>query len=158
MTTRSARYPLWGICVVSILAAANVAVAAPTPFTVWTDETPALLPGWVWGWMVFMAVAFLTGLLFVRRHADARWVVAAYVGSHVFAYGMRAILGPDWLTLGQAALNHVLFWTPAAVYLALRIRSVKLKTAFGAWSLMILGTMAFSLFFDFRDAAIYLLD
>jgi hypothetical protein len=140
------------------IAPAGIEFSSITPFTVWNGETRAALPPWVQWWIIFMVASFAVGLLFVRRHASARWVVGAFVLAHIMAGMEILIFGPAALTVGLIALNHALVWTPAGAYMAKTMTKPRHAdfTPYAAWRFLILGVIAFSLVFDYRDAAIYL--
>ncbi len=141
-----------------VLAATEHASAATelTPFSVWNEEARAASPLWVQRWIVFMLCTFAAGLLFVRDHSAARWIVASVVVSHMASALVLLVLGPPALTIGVIALNHAVFWTPAAAYLAIKGSPESPAPIYGAWRYLMLAVIAFSLFFDFRDAAIFL--
>ena len=103
-----------------------------------------------------MLCVFFAGLLFVRQHAAARWIVAAVIISHLASAAVILTLGPAALTIGVVAINHVVFWTPAAIYLAAKGAATNPVPVYAAWRYLMLGVIAFSLFFDYRDAAIFL--
>lgn len=74
------------------------------------------------------------------------------------ASGMEIfLLGSERLTVGMIAINHCVFWTPAAIGFLATTRSTPFTTPFGVWRIVVLGTAAFSLFFDYRDAWAFLL-
>ena len=103
-----------------------------------------------------MLATFAAGLLFVKNHTAARWMVAAVVGSHLASAFFLFVLGPETLKVGVIAINHVVFWTPAAVYLALKGAPGQSAPLYAAWRYLALGVAAFSLIFDFRDAGLFL--
>lgn len=137
-------------------AAATSGQIEVTPFTVWTEEARASLPLWVQRWILFMLAAFAAGLIFVKDHVAARWMVAAVIVSHLASAFFLFVLGPETLKVGVIAINHVVFWTPAAVYLALKGAPKKKAPLYSIWRYLALAVVAFSLFFDFRDAALFL--
>lgn len=136
--------------------AAVVAAADLTPFSVWNEEARAASPLWVQRWIIFMLCTFFAGLLFVRNQVAARWIVASVVVSHLASAFVLVVFGPAALTVGIIAINHIVFWTPAAINLALRGAPTSDAPVYGAWRYLMLGVIAFSLVFDFRDAAIFL--
>lgn len=136
--------------------AAVVAAADLTPFSVWNEEARAASPIWVQRWIIFMLCTFFAGLFFVRTQIAARWIVASVVVSHLASALVLLLLGPAALTVGVIAINHIVFWTPAALNLAVRGAPTSDAPLYGAWRYLMLVVIAFSLFFDFRDAAIFL--
>lgn len=143
------------------LAVASVAVPTEhaievTPFTQWTEEARASMPVWVQRWIIFMLATFAVGLLFVRDHVAARWMVASVIVSHMASAFFLFVLGPETLKVGIIAINHIVFWTPAAAYMLLRGAPKEKAPLYSIWRYAILAVVAFSLVFDFRDAAIFL--
>ena len=104
---------------------------------------PLWLKLWIF-WMVFLNSA---SILFVR-HAEGRWVLAAWL-ANLFTmnwlfeeFGYTRILG----------LAHVLWWTPLVVYLFQR-RARFGEGAFGGWARWLAITNAASLAIDYLDVA-----
>ncbi len=143
---------------VDVAAAASdqIAAAELTPFSVWNEEARAASPLWVQWWIIFMLCTFFAGLLFVRTHLAARWIVASVVVSHLASAAVLLVFGPTALTVGVIAINHVVFWTPAALYLAFRGAPTMSAPVYGGWRYLMLAVITFSLVFDYRDAAIFL--
>lgn len=136
--------------------AAIAAAADLTPFSVWNEEARAASPLWVQRWIIFMLCTFFAGLFFVRTHLAARWIVASVVVSHLASAFVLLVFGPEALTVGVIAINHIVFWTPAAIYLALKGAPEQYAPVYSAWRYLMLAVISFSLVFDFRDAAIFL--
>ncbi len=103
-----------------------------------------------------MLCTFAAGLLFVRNHLAARWIVASVVMSHMASALVLLVLGPTALTIGVVAINHVVFWTPDAIYLAVKRASNFPAPLYGIWRYLMLAVIAFSLVFDVRDAVVFL--
>lgn len=114
------------------------------------------LPGWVRIWMGWLLAIGLSSLVFATRQAGARWLAAGFVASHALLAGIAAIQGPDEVTVGLVAMSHAMFWTPALLYLAFGANDVDVTSVYGVWSLLATATLGFSLFFDWRDTALYL--
>lgn len=140
-----------GLASFALLFVAHGAVAI-TPDTVWNSASRAGLPTWVQVWIYFMFISFGSGLLFVRRHPEAWWMVGAFAASHLASGLVILLLGPERLTIGVVAIHHCIFWTPATVLFARKTRTTPLATPFGAWRGVVIGTAVFSLVFDYRDA------
>ncbi len=102
-------------------------------------------------------VAFL-GLFFLRTKVEARVAICAFVLSHVLSAIEMGVVGRSSFTVGMIAINHCIVWSPALIYLLSRIRHLPIKSAYGMWCLTITGMFMVSLFFDFRDAVIYILE
>lgn len=130
--------------------------AAITPDTVWNSAAREALPSWVQVWIYSMFLIFGAGLAFVRKHPSAWWMVGAFAASHLGSGLERILLGPERLTVGMIAINHCIFWTPAAVCFVATTRETPLTTPFGTWRVAVIGAAVFSLLFDYRDAAAYL--
>ena len=126
-----------------------------TPFTVWDGDARGELPVWAQYWVNFMFFMTATGLLFVKNHVEARWAVGAFVASHLASGAEMLLCGADKFVVGMIAINHCIFWTPAAVYLARSLKRNELATPFGVWLVGMMGVFVFSLIFDYRDAFIY---
>ena len=103
-----------------------------TPETVWNQEARSSMPRWVQAWIYFMFIAFGSGVLFVRRHPEAWWMVGAFATSHLASGLVILLLGPDRLTVGIVSINHCIFWTPATVLIARKTRMTPVATPFGA--------------------------
>ena len=116
------------------------------------------LPAWVRGWMAWMGVVLPSAFLLAPFRAEARWIVAALLGSQATTIAIGMAFG--WSRLW--GLAHVLFWTPVVVLLwrrwpslvwtpRLRRRRLRLTGALRVWLAVVLGTMSVSLAFDFAD-------
>ncbi len=112
-------------------------------------------PTWVQIWVGFMGLCFTAGLLFVRNHVIARWVVGCFVVGAVFMLAVAPLFGIVRLS-GFVALCHLIFWSPA-LYQLLRHRPFQhRRSLFTTWSIVMTGVILFSFIFDIRDAFIYL--
>jgi hypothetical protein len=127
-----------------------------TPFTVWNEEARASLPILTQRWIIFMLATFALGLLFVRDHVAARWMVGAVVVSHLSSAAVILLLGPEHLKVGIIAIEHVIFWTPAALYLLFKGAPTGRAPLYRVWRYAALSVAAISLIFDYRDAALFL--
>ncbi|MGB0921037.1 MAG: hypothetical protein ACPG06_02190 [Alphaproteobacteria bacterium] len=131
-------------------------------------------PALVQNWIQFMGLVNMTALLFFvvglgRGLLGLRgpngtfklyyWegmvmLVAAAISSafmdYLFAeYGYTRILG----------LAHVVFWTPAVAWLALRLKkgTIPIRSIFGGYIALLVATNTTSLVIDYIDVARYLL-
>ena len=127
-----------------------------TPDTVWNSAAREALPTWVQVWIYSMFISFGSGLLFVRTHPEAWWMVGAFAASHLASGLVILLLGPERLTIGVVAINHCIFWTPATVLFARKTRTTPFASPFGAWRGVVIVTAVFSLIFDYRDAVAFL--
>jgi hypothetical protein len=98
-----------------------------------------------------MFLAFGAGLLFVRKHPQAWWMVGAFAASHLASGVERWLFGAERFTVGMIAINHCLFWTPAAICFFLTTRHVPSELPFRIWRAAILIVVGISLTFDYRD-------
>jgi len=135
---------------------ATATAATLSPDTVWTSEVRASAPEWVQIWIRFMFVIFGAGLVLAWKHRAAWWMVGAFIASHLASGLEILLLGPERLTVGLIALNHCVFWTPAAVVFYRQTRGTETRAVFGVWRWIVLATAAFSLVFDYRDAVLLL--
>jgi hypothetical protein len=112
-------------------------------------------PQWVQIWVGFMMASFMAGVLFVRNHVIARWVVGGVLAGLIFGAIAGAVFGvPNYS--GFIALVHIIFWTPALYQLLTKRPFLGERSAFTVWSGGITLVICFSFIFDIRDAAIYL--
>jgi hypothetical protein len=121
------------------------------------EEAMALQPiwvqVWVW-WMVLVTVVAIVALLFSRpTRRDAAILLVVTVANTLFMQWLFAELG----FVRLLGLSHVIFWTPLAVYLWLRLNNEAIKTPFRQVIWVLLATISASLVFDYVDVARYLL-
>lgn len=121
------------------------------------EEALAQQPQWVQIWVNVMAVilvgSFIT-LLFSRpTRRDALIILLVNIPNVLLVQWMYAQLGYVRL-LG---LPHIIFWTPLAVYLVLRLRDPAIIAPFRQVIWLLLAMMLISLAFDYTDVARYLL-
>ncbi len=104
-------------------------------------------------WVFWLMIVNTASVLFVFRHVDARWVLAAWLINlslmdYLYeTYGFVRLLG----------LSHVIVWTPLLVYVGGRWRTFDPRSSFGVWIFALLATNAVSLLFDYVDVARYFL-
>ena len=121
----------------------------------WDSQAFANAPTWVRYWIWFMAASFVTGLLFVRQHSIARWVVAGFIAGLIISTVVAPAVGIIGLS-GFVALVHLICWTPALYLLLSRRPFIGSRSPFALWSGLITAVILFSFIFDIRDAVIYL--
>ena len=145
-------------CVLSALFAMPALAAyehGPGALQIWDEQGLASSPAWIKVWLAFMSVVMLSGIFFVRKHGEARWVVGGIVIGLLITKFVLPALSLTSLS-GLVGLIHVIFWSPA-LYVLLKNRPfTKGFSAYAIWSGVVTGVILFSLFFDSRDAAIYL--
>lgn len=121
----------------------------------WNMEARKALPLQMKLWLGAMMIANLSSLFFLKNHAPARWVFAAFFLSHLWI-GFLEFTGLYTVKGGQVAIGHIVFWAPA-IYALYRHRSgINLPSAYGFWACAMLFFYGVSLFFDVRDAFIWL--
>lgn len=112
----------------------------------------ATLPHWVEIWMNWMLVVLgLGSLVFAVFRVEARWLLLAFFVSIVATFAMGMTRG--WTLLW--GVTHLVFWTPAAIYMYRRLDGINTASVYGVWYLLALATMIVSLAFDAKDAVQY---
>lgn len=114
------------------------------------------IPDWVKRWMTFQHYVFAGSLLFVAWHVEARAYLLGLIVSHAISYGEIVYAPVDRLGLGLVSLNH-LAWIPVLVLLIRRYPKIDRRSPFGLWYHLALFQLCFSLFFDIRDSARFLM-
>ncbi|MCA8901540.1 MAG: hypothetical protein KDA53_09835 [Hyphomonas sp.] len=120
----------------------------PALMEAWNADVAAQ-PQWVQVWMnVMVAVLALGGLAFSFVRVEARWVLASFVAGAAGLFFIYSQMGYVRL-LG---LGHVLFWTPALVYLLRRRDTWRVRETWsGKWIAIAAAVMTISLAFDYAD-------
>ena len=72
-------------CVIAVtgIFLAVTGVGGSPALELWNNETRTSLPLWLMIWLGFLALTFLSSVIFAWNHVPARWVLASFVGSHV---------------------------------------------------------------------------
>jgi hypothetical protein len=121
------------------------------------EEALAQQPQWVQIWVNLMAAilvgSFITLLFSRATRRDALVILLVNIPNVLLLQWMYAQLGYVRL-LG---LPHLIFWTPLAVYLVLRLRDPAIVAPFRQVIWLLLAMMLISLAFDYADVARYLL-
>lgn len=121
------------------------------------EEALAQQPQWVQYWVTFMTVVLVGSIVvFLFSRVTRRDALI------VFLVNVPVMLFMQWLygELGYVrllGLAHVLFWTPLAIYLYLRLKNPDIVTPFRQVMWLLLLTMLVSLAFDYTDVVRYLL-
>ena len=121
------------------------------------DEALAAQPQWIRIWLLWMGVVLLASmvlLLFSRTTRRDSLVI--------FLANFAVYVSMNWLfqQLGYVRLLgiiHVVFWTPLAVYLWLRLKNPAILFPFRQMIWLLLITITISLAFDYVDVVRYLL-
>ena len=116
----------------------------------------AALPTWVQAWLAWLAAIAVGSVAFVRGHAGARWTAGGFAASVLLLLGVAVTMGAGAVTIGLVAMSHAMFWTPPLLYLAFAGDEIETRSAYGLWSTLATASLGFSLFFDWRDTALYL--
>ncbi|WOF75393.1 hypothetical protein QMT40_003064 [Parvibaculaceae bacterium PLY_AMNH_Bact1] len=123
---------------------------------VWDNEARTNLPSWMMVWLGFLALTFLSSLIFAWNHVPARWVLAGFIGSHVVTIAIASIEGVV-LRAGLVSLLHVIFWTPGLIALLSNQSDLCLNSVYGVWASMLLFVYAVAFTFDIRDGLVWIL-
>jgi len=121
---------------------------------IWDEEGQANAPAWVQAWLMVMRVSMLSGLLFVWRHVEARWVTAG-VALGFFATQVAIPMLPIVKLSGLVALVHVIAWSPGLFFMLKNRPFLKGLSIYAVWSGLITLIIVFSFIFDVRDSVIY---
>lgn len=122
---------------------------------VFDAEGQANSPRWVMLWIMFMLASFVAGLLFVKNHPVARWVVGGFVVGMICLFVAQKGLGIPPIS-GFIATIHLVCWSPGLYQLLTKRPFTGPLSAFSVWSAVITLVILFSFVFDLRDAFIYL--
>lgn len=127
----------------------------PFALELWDNAARASLPWWLYLWLGFLVLTFLTSIVFVRRHPAARWALGGFVASHVLVVVIEA---SDLAVVrrGLVSLLHVLCWAPALLPLVAAARAATDEPRFRAWCWTLVGVIAVAFVFDLRDGISYL--
>ncbi len=107
-------------------------------------------------WLYWIAIIFLSSVIFVWEYKSARIVLAAFVLTLPVAILVFGISNSAHLI----GIAHIAVWGPLAFYLIkseLMRSSFQYSTPYGVWMILLLGTIAVSLVFDMRDIVLVLL-
>jgi hypothetical protein len=122
---------------------------------IWDNAARDNMPQWVMIWLGIMMTTFALGLLFVRRHTEARWVVGGFICMILVTVATGRVLGLVPLS-GLFSLVHLICWSPALYVLLTRRPFLQDRSLYALWSGAITACIIFSFIFDIPDAAIYL--
>lgn len=107
---------------------------------------------WLLAWIGWLGLVNVASLLFLSE-IEARWTLAAFVGSFVLMAALSELNGYNRL-LGLA---HIVFWTPLVVYLYGRLRKLVGTPVFENWIRVLLASIGVSLVIDYVDVLRYLM-
>ena len=104
-------------------------------------------------WMNWMMAVFFASILFVWKHRQARWVLAAILATMVGA----VIVWSMTKNVHLFGIVHLVLWAPLAVYLWHTVLSAPARPntsphrVFFIWICLLFATILISLVFDVRD-------
>lgn len=107
-------------------------------------------------WMNWMLVIFLSSIFFVWKHRTA-WAVLVTM---LLSLPLAVYIFNLTQSVPLIGLAHIALWPPLAIFLILKElkgKTAQLKTPYGVYIVLLLITIAISLFFDFRDAILIVL-
>lgn len=111
------------------------------------NQTPVLV-----AWVMWLILVNSASLLFVRRHVEARWVLAAWIVN----FALMSVLFEIFGFVRILGLAHVLVWTPLLVYLWRRLPEIRDGATFRPWIFTLLVSDGISLVIDYVDVVRYL--
>ena len=118
------------------------------------DAYVAALPQWVQLWMNWMILVLGVGaIVFSIFKVEARWLLLAMLLTVPATMMMGVYVGWN----GLWGLTHILLWPPVVINMARRLSLIEVRSVYGAWYVLALGTMVISLIFDIKDVGQYLL-
>lgn len=103
-------------------------------------------------WIFWLIVINTAGIFFLR-HPEARWVLAAWVGSIALTTLLFEVNGYNRLL----SLSHVVCWTPLLVYLHRRRPKISGESLFDGWVRTLFLSNVLALVIDYVDVVRYLL-
>ncbi|MEZ5559970.1 MAG: hypothetical protein R3E86_15670 [Pseudomonadales bacterium] len=125
------------------------------------NEAIALQPAWLQAWIMVLVLTHLAALAFVVGRVDARWQVRVepfvIIGSFLVAAVFMSWLYERVGYVRLLGLAHVLFWTPAWVWIWRRRRRVPAKSVYGWYLVAYLAIAGTSLIVDVIDLCRYVL-
>ena len=146
---------LLSLCGVSVAQEGELYTPGHGALQVFDEQGWQATPQWVQVWIGIMAMSFLAGILFLKNHIPARWLIGGFVAGILFSKIAFSVF--DLLPLsGLVALVHIVFWSPGLYKLVKEHAFLGPLSAYSVWAGWITFVVLFSFFFDMRDAAIYL--
>ena len=102
-------------------------------------------------WMNWMMIIFLSSLIFAYKHVSARFIFISLFVAMPIAILIFNITKSPYLV----GASHIIVWLPLAIYL-IKVEIIgkieKLKSVYGVYLILLLATIAISLFFDIRSS------
>ncbi len=125
------------------------------------SEAIATEPAWLQAWVLTLVLTHLIAIAFVVTREQGAWrmrpeplaIIASFICAGVFMSWLYGVVGYVRL-LGVA---HLVFWTPALVWVFLRRRAVGTQSVFAKYLLAYLVIAGISLVIDVVDVVRYLI-
>ena len=121
------------------------------------EQAIATQPQWVQVWLMWMAVVVFLGPLLLLFSKVTRLDAVILILTNLSIYVAMIWLFEQVGFVRLLGLVHVIFWTPAAIYLFNRLKNPAIAFPFRQIIWLILATIIVSLAFDYVDVARYLL-
>ena len=132
---------LLGVLLFGGLTGTSSGLEATSP---WNSRSIQQVPVWLKIWLAgIVGPTFYLSLLFVWRHGPARWVLGAFLVSHIPIF---FDLGP--ITVGFVGWLHLVCWTPALLALTRERPGLSLASPYGLWVNVAVFVLFVSLVFD----------
>ena len=121
------------------------------------EQSIATQPQWVQMWLIWLGVVVFLGpfLLLFSKPTRRDAVVLFLTNLAIYAAMMWLFQQVGFVRL--LGIVHIIFWTPAAVYLWVRLKSRAITFPFRQIMWLILTTIIVSLAFDYADVIRYFL-
>ena len=133
-----------------------------------TREFPSTLgdaiatePAWLQGWVMLLIATHLAAIFFIVARKDGRWLVQSepivIVASFVLAGFFMSWLYQQAGYVRLLGLAHLVFWTPAYIWILTRRKAIAYQSLFGKYLFLYLVVAGTSLVIDTVDVFRYLL-
>lgn len=122
-------------------------------------EAMATEPNWLQAWVLVLVVTHLAAVFFVAYRKEGKWLVH-YESLAIVASFMASGAFMNWL-YGQVGyvrllgLAHLVFWTPAFVWILTRRKAIGFDSLFGKYIAVYLVVAGVSLGIDLVDVIRY---
>jgi len=139
----------------AVLAIQNQYSVGYGPLQIFNKDAYSLAPIWLLGWLTLLLSTFVIGVFFALKQVIARWVVVVFIvsmtsGRLIFDFLNLPFLG------GSIAIMHIIFWSPLLILLSRCYFDKNKPMSFRVWVTCLSILIITSLFFDIRDALIYI--
>lgn len=124
---------------------------------VWNAEAMANAPMLFKMWLAIMGLSFLSSIFFVRSHKLPRYALVSFVSGLCLTKFVLPQLGITVYS-GLVALIHVLLWLPVLILILKKGLTPQLGDWYSRWRLWLGTVISISMFFDIRDATLFILN